>query len=148
MYWLWSIGMLSLLSLAIQDFRSYEVSLWLLLLWLGIVLFLNCPLSINILYSFGTLVIFFLSLSLISFLTKKPLGMGLGDWIFLASMTLFFPPFEFVLFTVISNVVGILLILVLRIMVSGIKKEKYKKAPMISVYSVIFLLNMLYEWSS
>lgn len=73
---------------------------------------------------------------------EKTIGvknMGLGDWLFLCLPAMYLTSFDFLVFSVLSNLIGILWIVIIP-MVRNFEKQRQirtQKAPMVSIYGAI-----------
>lgn len=71
--------------------------------------------------------------------TKGIKNMGLGDWLFLCIPAMYLTSFDFLVFSVLSNLIGILWIMIIQL----VRKFKIygqirtQKAPMVSIYGAI-----------
>lgn len=66
-------------------------------------------------------------------------NMGLGDWLFLCIPAMYLTSFDFLSFSVLSNLIGILWILIIPMVkkVEGSQSIRTQKAPMVSIYGAI-----------
>ena len=146
---LWIAGFVNLLILSIEDIYRFRVSLWLLLTWIGISAALNYPFTLDVLTNFVVLLVFFASLQLYRYIRKKALGMGWGDWVFLLGLIFHFPVTEFVLFTLVSHITGLLYLFMAQWLSRrrGVALET-KKVPMVGVYAWLFMIHKLIAWSN
>lgn len=129
----------SIALLIFYDLKYFGIPIWLISLTLIIgLLHSRALLQGNFITNLGLLLCFYL----VMIVLEKTIGvknMGLGDWLFLCLPAMYLTSFDFLVFSVLSNLIGILWIVIIP-MVRNFEKQRQirtQKAPMVSIYGAI-----------
>lgn len=129
----------SIALLIFYDLKYFSIPVWLILLTLilGLVHSWN-SIQGYFIVNLGILLGFYAVMSILE-KTKGIKNMGLGDWLFLCIPAMYLTSFDFLVFSVLSNLIGILWIMIIQL----VRKFKIygqirtQKAPMVSIYGAI-----------
>lgn len=151
---LFHISLLSILAIMFYQDLKLRAIYWILFPLLFLILLIRNLYHTNIedlleavLYNFGYILLIFLSMkAFFSFLRGKQTKiidrvMGTGDVFFLIALAVFFSPFNFILFFVLSKLIVILIVAIHNL----VREKQMRKVPLAGFQAAILMILYIYN---